>query len=436
MAGPTNRNPVASRTPSSRPPSVDDLRREIASLLNAGLKEEALAVCNAAIRQMPAIPGFRLFKAACLLDLGRHEETILTVDPLLANAGTRSAPAFALRAQALWQVGREAEAITSLKAGIPLAPDDHHMRELLGRYCLTLGEYDLGWREYEHRLARLPNPRPDIRRWVGEDTAGKRLIVISEQGLGDTVQFLRFLPMLSQRDAVVTAVIQPALIALARTVDSTISWADDLRAPGTFDFRIDLLSLPLMLGTRSETIPQRMPYIAADAVRIAAWAETIGNGGFRIGLAWQGSTGPMRDDTRSIPPALFKALAEKPDVRLISLQGINGLEALAGLPQDLIVERLGPTIESNPDGIAEIAAVMENLDLNITSDTLIAHLAGALGRPVWVGLKRDADWRWLRNRTDTPWYPTMRLFRQGRAGDWPAVVAAMAARLDEETKRH
>ena len=171
MAGPTKRTPVASRTSSPRPPSVEDLRLQIVSLLNAGRKEEALKACDAAIRQMPAIPGFRLFKAACLLDLERHDETIRTLDPLLANAATRSAPAFTLRAQALWRVGRDAEAVASLKAGVPLAPDDHAMRELLGRYCLTLGEFDPGWREYEHRLAKLPNPRPDIRRWAGEDLA-------------------------------------------------------------------------------------------------------------------------------------------------------------------------------------------------------------------------------------------------------------------------
>ncbi len=436
MGGPTERTNNGSQTPSPRTPSVEGLRREIVSLLSAGRKEDALRACTAAIERMPAIPGFHLFKAACLLDLGRHEETIRAIDPLLANAGTRSAPAFTIRAQALWQVGREAEAIESLKAGIRLAPHDHHMHELLGRYCLTLGEFDVGWREYEHRLARLPNPRQDVRRWAGEDLKGKRLIVISEQGLGDTLQFLRFLPQLGQRGAALTAVVQPSLIALARSVDADITWTDDLRAPGTFDLRTDLLSLPLMLGTRLETIPQRIPYVSADAAKVAAWAEVLGRDGFRIGLAWQGSMGPMRDDTRSIPPALFSALAEKPGVRLISLQGINGLEPLAGLPQDLTIERLGTKIESNPDGIAEIAAAMENLDLIITSDTMIAHLAGALGRPVWVGLKRDADWRWLRNRTDSPWYPTMRLFRQERAGDWPAVISAMAARLQEETTRN
>ena len=307
MGGPTERRNSASRTPSPRKPSVEELRQQIVPLLSAGRKEEALRACTAAIGEMPAIPGFHLLKAACLLDLGRHEEAILTVDPLLANAGTRSAPAFIIQAQALWQVAREAEAIAALKAGIPLAPDDHHMHELLGRYCLTLGEFDVGWREYEHRLARLPNPRPDMRRWAGEDLNGKRLIVIAEQGLGDTLQFLRYLPLLRQRGASLTAVVQPSLIDLARSVDPAITWTSDLRAAGTFDLRMDLLSLPFMLGTRMDTIPRRIPYVVANADKVAAWAETLGREGFRIGLAWQGSVGPMRDDARSIPPALFKA---------------------------------------------------------------------------------------------------------------------------------
>jgi hypothetical protein len=432
MAGPLKSTPMAPRTPSLTPSSVEERRREIVSLLSAGRKAEALGACTAAIEAMPGIPGFHVLKAACLQDLGRNEEAIRVIDPVLADAGARSAPAFIVRAQALWQVDREIEAIESLQAGLPLAPSDHHMHELLGRYCLTLGDFNRGWREYEHRLARLPNPRPDIRRWAGEDLAGVRLIVIAEQGLGDTLQFLRFLPWLRQHSATVTAVVQPALIALAQTVDGDIAWASDWHTPGTFDLRVDLLSLPFMLRTRLDSIPQGIPYVNANAAKVADWAHVLGREGFRIGLAWQGSTGPMRDDARSIPPALFKALAEMPGVRLISLQGVNGLEPLASLPDGMVIERLGPKIESNPDGIAEVAAVMENLDLVIASDTMVAHLAGALGRPVWVGLKRDADWRWLRNRADSPWYPTMRLFRQERAGDWPAVVAAMAVRLQEE----
>ena len=413
-------------------PSTEQLRQQIVSLLLAGRKQEALDVSTTAIARMPDIAGFRVFKALCLHELGRHEDAILTLDPVVANAMTRTAPAYLIRGQALWQVGRQGEAVEALEAGLSLAPNDHRMHELLGRYCLTLGDFERGWRGYEHRLARLPNPRPDLKRWTGEDLAGKRMLVISEQGLGDTLQFLRFLPPLRERGASVTAVIQPSLLDLSRTVDAGVAWTGDLKAAGAFDLRMDLLSLPLMFGTRMETIPQRIPYLTADAGKVAAWAKALGREGFRIGVAWQGSTGPMRDDTRSIPPALFGALAEKRDVRLISLQGITGLEPLASLPAGVIIERLGPKIEANRDGISEIAAVMENLDLVITSDTMIAHLAGALGRPVWVGLKLNADWRWLRNRSDSPWYPTMRLFRQERAGDWSAVTSAMAAQLETE----
>jgi hypothetical protein len=210
----------------------------------------------------------------------------------------------------------------------------------------------------------------------------------------------------------------------------------DKTAPGTFDIRIDLLSLPLVFGTTAATVPHAVPYLVADPAKVARWGSAIGDAGFRIGVVWQGSTGPMRDDARSLPPELLASLGRIPGIRLIGLQGITGLDVLARLPEGTTIERLGPEIENNPDGITEVAAAMQGLHLLISSDTMAAHLAGALARPVWVGVKRDADWRWLRGRNDSPWYPTMRLFRQQRDGDWITVAAAMASELQNLKEKH
>jgi tetratricopeptide (TPR) repeat protein len=416
-----------------RPPrftSVEEKQRRISALLVAGRTEEAINACEAAIKAAPRAPVFRLLLAAALLDLKRFAEVIAVLDPMMEPGLPSPGPAALwMRGQALWGLGREDEAIEIVHAAIVLNPGDRRIRETYGRYCLAHGHFDIGWAEHENRLARLPNPHTYIRRWDGADLAGKRLLVVSEQGLGDTLQFVRFVPMLKDLGATVTAIVQPALLELLAASLPSARWTTEVRPEGPFDLRIDLLSLPLMFGTRLGTIPARVPYLRANPAKAAAWAAKIGNRGYRIGLAWQGSTGPMRDDERSLAPAMFAAIAQVPEARLISIQGIEGLDALDNLPAGMTVERLGSAIDRSPDGISEIAAVMQSLDLVITSDTMTAHLAGAVGRPVWVGLKREADWRWLRDRSDSPWYPTMRLFRQQHNGEWAPVVAAMTAAL-------
>jgi hypothetical protein len=223
--------------------------------------------------------------------------------------------------------------------------------------------------------------------------------------------------------------VQPAVLGLMRSMATPVLWADSTTPTPPDDYHVHLLSLPHRFGTRLETIPADVPYLFADAAKAAAWRERLGETGFRIGVVWQGNPHHASDHLRSIALAEFRPLAAVPDVRLVSLQAVRGLDQLARLPAGMTVEDLGPAIGNNPDGLSEIAAVMDCLDLVVTSDTAIAHLAGALGRPVWVALHSDADWRWLLDRPDSPWYPTMRLFRQGRPGDWPGVFADMAAAL-------
>ena len=197
-----------------------------------------------------------------------------------------------------------------------------------------------------------------------------------------------------------------------------------------FDYQISLMSMPQVLGTTLETLPAATPYLFAEEERIAKWRQRLGAEGFKVGIVWQGSRKYLRDHDRSIPLFHFAPLGRIPGVRLISVQSQIGLEQLNALPDGMKVETLGEEIVANPDGFREVAAVMANLDLLIMSDTGPTHLAGALARPVWVPLARQPDWRWMRERDDSPWYPTMRLFRQKTAGDWSEVFARLAGELE------
>ena len=186
------------------------------------------------------------------------------------------------------------------------------------------------------------------------------------------------------------------------------------------------MSLPRLFHTELSSIPNKVPYLRAEAELEARWKARIGEHGFKIGIAWQGNPRGKIDDGRSIPLEKFVSLGRVPGVRLISLQKHVGLDQLAG---DIEIETLGDAFDNGPDAFIDTAAVMNSLDLIITSDTSIAHLAGALGRPTWVALKQVPDWRWLLDREDSPWYPTLRLFRQPQRDDWASVFATIEREL-------
>jgi hypothetical protein len=202
-----------------------------------------------------------------------------------------------------------------------------------------------------------------------------------------------------------------------------IDRADD---SATYDAQIAISSLPRAFRTRLATIPTPIPYLAAEPELQRKWAARIGSAGFKIGIVWQGNPNPEADMARAMPLTALAPLAALPNVRLISLQKGFGSEQIASLPPTMKVETLGDDFDSGPDAFVDTAAAMMALDLIISCDTSVAHLAGALGRPIWVALKKDAEWRWLRGRDDSPWYPTMRLFRQSQRGEWSHVFAEMA----------
>ena len=257
---------------------------------------------------------------------------------------------------------------------------------------------------------------------------GRRLLVFSEQGLGDVIQFVRYLPLLLEREANVTFLASAKVIRLLRPLTAKIAVISATKET-SFDFQCALMSLPYRLNTDLSSIPNKVPYLAAEEELVARWKARVGGHGFKVGIAWQGNPRASIDQGRSIPVAEFVPLSGLPGVRLISLQKHDGLDQLALLQPDSKIETLGDDFDNGLDAFVDTAAVMESLDLIITSDTSIAHLAGALGRPTWVALKHVPDWRWMLDRDDSPWYPTMRLFRQSARDDWRSVFAAIEQEL-------
>jgi hypothetical protein len=275
--------------------------------------------------------------------------------------------------------------------------------------------------------------------WSGEPLHEKTILVHSERGFGDTIQFCRFLPALSRRASRIVFLVQPGLSRLLRSLGGFAEIVETIDPGRRFDFQVGLMSLPHRLGTTLGSIPRETPYLFADPKLIAQWKSQIGTSGFRIGISWQGNPQSSGDSSsRAVPLAKFDAITRIPGVRLISIQAVHGLDQLNSLPAGMVVENLGTNFNAGSDAFVDTAAVMECLDLVITSDSANAHLAGALGRRAWIALRRNADWRWLRRRNDSPWYPTLRLFRQAENDNWMgpinSIVTAVGVLVNQHTR--
>ncbi len=331
---------------------------------------------------------------------------------------------------ALHSQQRYAEALTHYEAAIRARPgfaDAHYSRAMT---WLTLGNFEQGWPEHEWRWQASVTKPLNLTQphWQGEPFEGRTILLIAEQGLGDTLQFVRYVPMVKSRGGRVILHGAQPLQEILRSVGGIDQFIVGKQCPEHFDCYAPLLTLPAVLGTRLETIPNRVPYVFADEQRVVRWRQRIGGGpGLNVGIAWQGSSGYPDDARRSIPLRHFLPLAES--ARLYSLQKNFGHEQLTALGEQTSIVDLGPQLDEGTGAFVDTAAVMMNLDLVITSDTSMAHLAGSLGVPVWVALHDVPNWRWLTERNDSPWYPTMRLFRQSRRGNWEDVFAQIAAEL-------
>lgn len=297
---------------------------------------------------------------------------------------------------------------------------------------LTLGDFERGLEGYVKRwlkgksLADALGTRCET--WRGPTRSGERVLVLNDHGNGDTIQFFRYLPLMAAAGVDTTFVCPPRLHRLLSS-KANVRFVNSPPAEDEFDAQIAISSLPHAFGTRLETIPAAVPYLAAEPALREMWTKRLGSGGFKVGVVWQGNPDPDADRARSAPLAALAPLAEVPGVRLISLQKGFGEEQLSTLPSSMRVETLDADFDAGTDAFVDTAAAMTCLNLVVTCDTSIAHLAGALALPVWVALKIDAEWRWLTERADSPWYPTMRLFRQARRGVWGDVFEAMALEL-------
>jgi tetratricopeptide (TPR) repeat protein len=328
------------------------------------------------------------------------------------------------------ELGNDEAAEECFGQALDLDPEDPAARFNRAVSWLQRGDFRRGWPEHQWRLKIhtppvVPLPGPT---WEGEPIAGKTVAIHFEGGLGDTLQFIRYAPLVTRRGATVVVTCQPELSRLLQTaagIDRLVAVGQ--RRPDC-DFHVRMVCLPRIFGTTLETIPADVPYVAADPALIAAWHDKLDDYKyFRIGIVWRGSPQHVRDHARSFPLDCFAPIAKIPGVRLFSLQKGNSNDSLPDRLEQFGVIDLA---ESFAD-FADSAAAMANLDLVITCDSSPAHLAGALGRPVWLALPKSAEWRWLRERDDSPWYPTMRLFRQTQAGNWESVFERIAAALQE-----
>jgi tetratricopeptide (TPR) repeat protein len=384
-----------------------------------GNLDAALAFLDRAIVARPDFAEAWLNRGNVLQEQDRLEDALISYDTALALR-----PAYpevlSSRGVALKELGRLDEARAAFDAALRLKPNYPDARNNRAGALLLAGDLVPGFAAFESRWERsnappktLISPLPH---WRGQPLEGRRILVWDEQGLGDLIQFCRYLPLLAARGADVTLFGRKSMFRLLSTLPSPPHFVEAAGAPEGFDYQSALMSLPFAFGTSLASVPAEAPYLHAEAARTAAWAQRIGRQGFRIGICCHGN---MKINLkRNLPLAGFAGLAAIPGARLINLMKDPEPEAA-----DFALESFGPDLDAGPDAFLDTAAVMANCDLIVTSDTSIAHLAGALGRPVFLALRHAPDWRWLATGTRSPWYPTMRLFRQTQRGDWTSVFA-------------
>jgi len=396
-----------------------------------GRHEEALAGFDRALSLKPDYVEAHAERATTLACLERDEEAFAAFATAL-SLNSNDPRIFHNRGDMLMKRGDYAGACNDYKRAIALQPTMAEPHAALGLCLLVHGDYRAGWPEYEWRWSTLELKETQralpMPRWRGdEDISGKTLLLLAEQGFGDTINFCRYAALAIARGARVILEVQPPLISLMKTLDGVTVIAAGTPLPTSIDFYAPMLSLPLAFGTDAESIPAHIPYLTVNPERFADWGSRLsGIDAPHVGVVWSGNPAHRNDRHRSIPLEVLSTLFEVEDVDFISLQrdvretdqkilsGLHNVTAWSGELRDFV----------------DTAALVAALDLVITVDTAVAHLAGALGKPVWLLLPYVPDWRWLLERTDSPWYPSMRLFRQPRRGDWPAVIAEVAAAVE------
>lgn len=399
-----------------------------ASLQRKGEIDEAIRLYRDAIEWDPL--SFQAFNnlGTALRQKGNFFEAIESY-----KAALRIKPDFAAAMHnlgtALRDAGEIEESIRWFRRAIRVQPDFVEAHGNLSFALLLAGNFEEGWEEYEWiwRLkqpsARLPQPR-----WNGEDIRGKSILLYAEQGFGDVIQFARYAPLVADRGANVIIGCQRELKRLLSSLDgikAVIAFGE--RVP-EFEYHCPLPSLPRIFRTTVESIPRRVPYLSVSDQLREAWRERVGRASstYKVGLAWAGSPGHLNDLNRSCRPDLFLSISRISGLQLFSLQ--KDVPSRWERSRDTF-----PLIDlmAEVGDFSDTAALIMNLDLVISVDTAVAHLAGALGKPVWTLIPYAPDWRWMLNREDSPWYPTMRLFRQPAPGDWQSVIRCVSKELEK-----
>ena len=415
------------------------------ALSDAHQYDAALAAADRAIALRPGFAAGHNSRGVSLAALARFDEAVIAYERAI-SLDPAYADAYSNLGNSLAQIGDHAKALVALATSVQIDPSAVQPHWNYAVELLRAGNLEQGWAEYEWRWKKqdkFPRPRQRFHparfqgaHWAGEPIAGRTILLHAEQGFGDAIHFVRYAPLVAAMGAKVVIESHDELRRLFESipgVEQVIARGAPLPA---VDAHCPFMSLPLALRTEVNTIPGATPYLHAAPDAIAQWAERLAalepkpaatdppGRLLRVGLCWAGSPKHSDDADRSISLSMLAPLADS-HVTFVSLQKGPARDQAAHVPAAM---RLIDVTDDLVD-FADSAALIENLDLVITVDTAVAHLAGALGKPVWVMMRRVADWRWLINRRDTPWYPTMRLFRQTSRGDWGPVVAGVAREL-------
>jgi tetratricopeptide (TPR) repeat protein len=442
-----------------RPDHADALANLGNALSRKGQHEEAITCLRKFVQLRPKVPDARKLLGNALRRAHRPTEAVVAYR-MAVEMNPKDPDAYNNLGAALQESGRVIEAEQMLRTCLSIKPDHTDAHWNRGLALLAMGRWREGWMEYEWRQhlkedvgQKRTFPQPI---WKGSPLEGRTLLVLCEQGLGDTIQFIRYVPMLVERGAKVILECQSRLKPLLermtamRQGDGQDTGPVKVVAKGeplpNFDMHARLLTLPGIMDSMPESLPNQVPYFQIEEPRVRRCRQVLqkaieaklptdaeqANKPFLVGLVWQGNAAHKGDFARSIALERLAPLAQVPGVCLVSLQKGFGCEQIEKCKETVPVIEWADSTDMTADALVDTAALMQSLDLVIAVDTAVAHLAGAMGIPVWVAMPVACDWRWLLVREDTPWYPTMRLFRQEELGDWDNVIARMQVALEEK----
>lgn len=398
------------------------------ALREKGLLDEAIACYLKAVELAPNLADAFNNLGVAYQEKGQMDKALASYQKALLLNPTY-ADAYNNLGFTLQEKGQLNRAISCYKKALQLNPSLAAAHGHMALALLLRGDYEQGLKEYEWRWKTKYSCAREFSQplWDGSDVKGLTILLHAEQGMGDTIQFIRFVPFVAERGARIIVECHKELTSLLKNIAGTgqiIAFGEQLPA---FDLHCPLLSLPLLFGTTLETVPAKIPYIEANPVLVQKWANKVqsDNANKRIGLVWAGSPRYKENRNRSLSLNTFSSLSQIENITFYSLQKGEAAKQAENPPGGMHFIDLTKDINDFTD----TAALIENLDLVISVDTAVTHLSGAMGKPVWTLIPFSPDWRWLLNREDSPWYPTMRLFRQPEIGDWESVIIKVTKEL-------